>query len=43
MASRCYSAAAAILHGGIASVTNDRAFEQVKRIDILILDKLLKS
>ena len=33
----------AIVYGATAFLTNDRIFERVKRIDILILDKFLKS
>ena len=33
----------AILYGATAFLTNDRIFERVKGIDILILDKCLKS
>ena len=32
----------AILHGATAFLTNDKIFERVKGIDILILDKFLK-
>jgi len=35
--------ATAIVYGATAFLTNDRIFERVKGIDILILDKLLKS
>jgi predicted nucleic acid-binding protein len=35
--------ATAIFHGATAFVTNDKIFERVKGIDILILDKFLKS
>jgi predicted nucleic acid-binding protein len=35
--------ATVILYGATALLTNDRVFERVKGIDILILDKLLKS
>ena len=35
--------ATAILHGATAFLTNDKIFERVKGIDILILDKFLKS
>jgi len=35
--------ATAILYGATAFITNDKIFERVKGIDILILDKLLKS
>jgi predicted nucleic acid-binding protein len=35
--------ATAILYGATAFLTNDRSFERVKEIDVLILDKLLKS
>jgi predicted nucleic acid-binding protein len=35
--------ATAIVHGATAFVTNDRVFEKVKEIDVLILDKFLKS
>ena len=34
--------ATAILHGATAFLTNDKIFERVKGIDILILDKFLK-
>jgi len=34
--------ATAILHGATAFLTNDKIFERVKEIDILILDKFLK-
>jgi len=33
----------AILNGATAFLTNDKIFERVKEIDILILDKFLKS
>jgi len=33
----------AMLYGATAFLTNDKIFERVKGIDILILDKLLKS
>jgi len=35
--------ATAILYGATAFLTNDKIFERVKGVDILILDKLLKS
>jgi predicted nucleic acid-binding protein len=35
--------ATAILYGATAFLTNDKIFERVKGIDILILDKFLKS
>ena len=35
--------ATAILYGATAFLTNDRSFERVKEIDVLILDKLLRS
>ena len=35
--------ATAILHGATAFLTNDRIFEKVKEIDVLTLDKYLKS
>ena len=35
--------ATAIVHGATAFLTNDRIFEKVKEIDVLILDKYLKS
>jgi predicted nucleic acid-binding protein len=35
--------ATAIVYGATAFLTNDRIFERVKGIDILILDKFLKS
>ncbi len=35
--------ATAILYGAAAFLTNDRIFERVKEIEVLILDKLLKS
>ena len=35
--------ATAILYGATAFLTNDRIFERVKDINVLILDKLLKS
>ncbi|OGP77321.1 MAG: hypothetical protein A2V86_16555 [Deltaproteobacteria bacterium RBG_16_49_23] len=35
--------ATAILYGATAFLTNDRIFERAKEIDILILDKLLRS
>jgi predicted nucleic acid-binding protein len=35
--------ATAIVHGATAFLTNDRTFEKVKEIDVLILDKFLKS
>ncbi len=35
--------ATAILYGATAFLTNDRIFERVKEIHILILDKLLQS
>jgi predicted nucleic acid-binding protein len=35
--------ATAILYGATAFLTNDKTFERVKGVDILILDKLLKS
>jgi predicted nucleic acid-binding protein len=35
--------ATAIFHGASAFVTNDKIFERVKGIDVLILDKILKS
>lgn len=35
--------ATAILHGATAFLTNDKIFERVKGVEILILDKLLKS
>jgi len=35
--------ATAILYGANAFLTNDRIFERVKDINILILDKILKS
>jgi predicted nucleic acid-binding protein len=35
--------ATATVYGATAFLTNDRIFERVKEIDILILDKLLKS
>jgi predicted nucleic acid-binding protein len=34
--------ATAILYGATAFFTNDKAFERVKGVDIVILDKLLK-
>jgi len=34
--------ATAIVHGASAFLTNDRTFEKVKEIDVLILDKFLK-
>ena len=34
--------ATAILYGATGFVTNDRIFERIKQIDVLILDKLLK-
>jgi predicted nucleic acid-binding protein len=34
--------ATAILHGATAFLTNDRIFERIKAMDILILDKLIK-
>jgi predicted nucleic acid-binding protein len=33
----------AMLYGATAFLTNDRIFERIKRIDILMLDKCLKS
>jgi predicted nucleic acid-binding protein len=35
--------ATAIVHGATAFLTNDRIFEKVKEIDVLTLDKFLKS
>jgi predicted nucleic acid-binding protein len=35
--------ATAIVHGATAFLTNDRIFEKVKEIDVLTLDKYLKS
>ena len=35
--------ATAIVHGATAFLTNDRIFEKVKEIDVLILDKFIKS
>ena len=35
--------ATAMLHGATGFLTNDKVFERVKEIDILLLDKLLKS
>ena len=35
--------ATAILYGATAFLTNDRIFERLKGLDILLLDKLLKS
>jgi len=35
--------ATAIVHGATAFLTNDRSFEKVKEIDVLTLDKFLKS
>jgi predicted nucleic acid-binding protein len=32
-----------IVHGATAFLTNDKIFEKVKEIDVLILDKFLKS
>jgi len=34
--------ATAMLHGATGFLTNDKVFERVKEIDILLLDKLLK-
>jgi predicted nucleic acid-binding protein len=35
--------ATAIVHEATAFLTNDKAFERVKAVDILILDKFLRS
>lgn len=35
--------ATAIVHGATAFLTNDRVFEKVKEIDVLTLDKFIKS
>lgn len=35
--------ATVMVHGATAFLTNDRIFEKVKEIDVLILDKFLNS